>query len=255
MHQQEIINIRFTLAYDGTNYQGWQKGSTGNTIEEVLENILARIYQHPITLQAASRTDAGVHARGQVVNFIAPKSVDLNKLLYSLNRLLPSDIVGTDIERGASTFHPTLDAKAKAYHYYICNQPIQSPLHRLYSWHVRQTLNKKLMDEGMKLFLGKHDFSSFCNYKASQRYEHYFREIFSIERVEMENDESHRFYFVLKGDNFLYRMARNIVGTLIDLGRGKISLKELAYIIEARKRQEAGISAPAHGLFLHQVFY
>ncbi len=256
MHEQvKIKNIRFNISYDGTRYQGWQKGSDGKTVEEVIEKILSRIYQHPITLQAASRTDAGVHAKGQVVNFLAPKEVDLTKLLYSLNRLLPTDIFATQLVRAPDTFHPSLDAIEKEYRYYICNEQIQSPFHRLYSWHVYEDLNFKDIDKGMRILCGKHDFSSFCNHKPSHRYEHYLREIFSIERIPMDEHEENRFCFILRGDSFLYRMVRNIVGTLIDVGLGKISTKDLEYILKAQDRKLAGVSAPAHGLFLQQIFY
>ncbi len=255
MQQKEIINIRFLIAYDGTRYQGWQKGSEGKTVEEAIEKILSRIYQHPITLQAASRTDAGVHAKGQVVNFLAPKETDLNKLIYSLNRLLPTDIFAREIEQAPDAFHPSLDAIAKEYRYYICNEQIQLPFHRLYSWHVYEELNFKAIEEGINFLCGKHDFSSFCNHKPSHRYEHFIREIFSIERVIIEEEGKNRFYFTLKGDSFLYRMARNIVGTLIDVGLEKISPSDLNYILNAKDRKLAGISAPAHGLFLQRVFY
>lgn len=252
-----MINIRFTLAYDGTNYQGWQKGSAGLTIEEIVEKILSRIYQHPIILQAASRTDAGVHASGQIVNFFAPKEINLNDLCYSLNRLLPPDIVCKSLERAPDDFHPTLDAIGKEYHYYICNGQIQQPFHRLYSWHIYQPLNVKAIDEASQVLCGEHDFSSFCNHKPTHQYDHYIRNIFSIERIQIKgvSQNDHRFYFSIKGDNFLYRMARNLVGTLVDVGLGKININELTCILKAKNRKLAGISAPAHGLFLHQIFY
>ncbi len=253
--QNKIINIRFNLSYDGTRYQGWQKGSEGKTVEEAVEKILSRIYHHPITLQAASRTDSGVHAKGQVVNYLAPKEVDLNKLLFSLNRLLPTDIFATQLERAPDSFHPSLDAIAKEYRYYICNGQFQSPFHRLYSWHVYEELNFKEIDNGIKILCGKHDFSSFCNHKPSHRYEHYIREIYSIERIHIEENGENRFFFQLKGDSFLYRMVRNIVGTLVDVGLGKITNTDLDYILKAHDRKLAGVSAPANGLFLQHISY
>lgn len=250
----EVINIRFILAYDGTNYQGWQKGSQGITIEEIVEEILSRIYQHPIALQAASRTDAGVHARGQVVNFLACKDLDLNKVGFSLNRLLPKDMIATHLERAPSSFHPSLDAIGKEYRYYICNEQIQQPFHRCYSWHIPRPLMYDAIDEGMHTLSGRFDWASFCNHRPTHCYEHYMREI-SITRIQMQEEGTNRFYFALKGDNFLYRMARNLVGTLIDVGRGKIRKEALTEIVSAQDRRQAGISAPAHGLFLHRVFY
>jgi tRNA pseudouridine38-40 synthase len=250
MTQQK--NIKLILAYDGTHYQGWQRGSEGKSIEETLEKTLSLICQHPVVLQAASRTDAGVHAEGQVVNFFSTKELAPSQLSWSLNQLLPKDLAVIQVEFANDSFHPTLDSISKEYRYYICNSPHQLPHHRLYSWHVYQRLNFDSIDAGMQLLQGKHDFSSFCNHHINQNYVDHIREIFSFERIALPDK---RHCFIVRGNHFLYRMVRNLVGTLIDIGRGKIALEELSHILKARDRTCAGVSAPAHGLFLHQISY
>jgi tRNA pseudouridine38-40 synthase len=245
-------NVKLTLAYDGTSYQGWQRGSSGKSIEEVLETILLQICQHPINLQAASRTDAGVHAQGQVVNFFTLKKLNLSQFLWSLNQLLPKDLAVTEVAIAGDSFHPTLEAISKEYHYFICNTLYQLPHHRLYSWHVYQPLNFQAIGEAMALLCGRHDFSSFCNQHESNKYVDYIREIILFERIELPHN---RYCFVIKGNNFLYRMVRNLMGTLIDIGRGKIEVEALPELIMKRDRKSAGVSAPAHGLFLHKVNY
>lgn len=240
-------NIKLLIAYDGTHYKGWQ-----HSIEAALKERLEKIFQHPIKLQAASRTDAGVHAYGQVANFYTNKLLDLQRLKCSLNQLMPKDIVIREIELAPENFHPTLDAIGKEYRYYICNSSFQLPHHRFYSWHVYQELDFDSILKGTQIFGGEHDFSSFCNEGSNSAYEHYIRKIDSLEMVKIEKN---RYCFIIKGNNFLYKMVRNIVGTLIDVGRKKIPWQSISQILEEKNRIYAGVSAPAHGLFLQEVFY
>lgn len=245
-------NIKLLTAYDGTSFDGWQRGSNGQTIEELLEKALQTICQHSITLQAASRTDAGVHAIGQVINFMTFRELSLEKLVYRLSQLLPDAIKVWHAEMTFEAFHPTLDAIAKEYRYYICNGRIQMPQHRFYSWHIPKELDLTVIKEAAKMLCGKHDFSSFCNHKLSQQPSDHIREVFSIEIQELGDK---RLCFMIKGNNFLYRMVRTIVGTLVDIGRGKILKESLPEILQAHDRTRAGICAPANGLFLQEVFY
>lgn len=246
-------NFKLIIAYDGTAYLGWQKTRMGPSIEATLQNSVEQIVQHPAPLQAASRTDAGVHAQGQVVNFLTSKTdLDRNKFLISLNSLLPKDIVVLQAEEMPLSFHPTLDSIGKEYRYFICFGPTQLPHHRLYSWHVPYCLQLDAMRQALPCLIGQHDFAAFCNVKKNAHYSDYVREVQQLELLELE---SHRLCFRIQGNHFLYKMVRNIVGTLISIGRGKLALDAIPAILESRYRTEAGMTAPAHGLFLQKVIY
>lgn len=247
-----MTNIKLILSYDGTNLLGWQKTPLGATVEDYLEKALFQILQKKITLQAASRTDAGVHAEGQVVNFsINSLSFSLERLQKSINALLPSQITVLKIDKVPEDFHPTLGNLGKEYHYYICNTPWQKPKHRLFSWQVSNPLDKKKMDLAIPHLLGTHDFSTFCNELPLLDKD----PTCTLHSIEIEQLEFHRFCFKVIGDRFLFRMVRNLVGTLAYVGLGKIPLEEIPSILKSRKRKEAGITAPAHGLHLMNVFY
>lgn len=246
-------NIKLLIAYDGTAYRGWQKTPTGPSIEESLERILEMILQHKVALQAASRTDAGVHAHGQVVNFFTDKeNLDLKRLQLSLNQLLSADIAILKIEERPLEFHPTLDCKQKEYHYFVCKGSIQMPEHRYYSWHCPRLQQIQAMREATRYFLGKQDFSAFCNIRKQMHYESYVREVFDIR---IEDIPKERLLFKIRGENFLYKMVRNIVGTLVYVGMEKLCVEQIPQILSSHNRTQAGITAPAHGLFLHQVMY
>ena len=246
-------NLKLIIAYDGTKYLGWQKGRTKLTIEEVMQRVVEQIVQHPIMLQAASRTDAGVHAEGQVVNFLTPKRIfDLNKFKLSLNSLLPKDIIVLKVDEMAISFHPTLDCIGKEYRYFICLGPTQLPHRRLYSWHVPYKLNQELIKQAIPMLIGTHDFSAFCKTRKNTHYSTTVREIQLLECLETEPGH---LLFRIQGNHFLYRMVRNIVGTLIDIGKGKMRLDTLPHILEGGNRSIAGVTAPAHGLFLFKVCY
>ncbi len=246
-------NIKLVIAYDGTSYLGWQKTGNGPSIEESLEHVLEQILQHPVTLQAASRTDAGVHAYGQVVNFFTKKEdLNLQRLQISLNQLLSPDIVVLSIQEELLNFHPTLDCKQKEYHYFFCKNDVQMPEHRLYSWHCPKLLFLPEMHQAAQFFLGRQDFSALCNFRKQQHYSSYIREVYSIDLVDLPNN---RLLVKICGQNFLYKMVRNIVGTLVYVGMGKMALKELPSLLLSQDRTKAGITAPAHGLFLYKVMY
>lgn len=246
-------NIKLIVAYDGNRYLGWQKTFTGPSIEQELQKVLEQILQEKIILQAASRTDAGVHAQGQVVNFYTTKdSLNLDLLKHSLNSLLPKDIVILETHLAHETFHPTLDSIGKEYHYSVCIGPMQLPQHRFYSWHYPYALNLDHMREAASMLVGKHDFAAFCNFKKNSTYENYVREITSIAIVRISDD---RLQIKVCGNSFLYKMVRNIVGTLLYVGCGKISLEDVPRILNSRDRTLAGVTAPSHGLTLFKVFY
>ena len=246
-------NIKLVIAYDGTHYLGWQTTRMGPSIEATLQAVIEQILQHPAPLQAASRTDAGVHAQGQVVIFLTSHiALDLPKFRISLNQLLPKEIVVLQIERMPLSFHPTLDCIGKEYRYHICFGPTQLPHHRFYSWHVPYHLNLNVMHQALPLLIGTHNFAAFCNAKKNARYSDYIREVQCLELIETEHM---RLCLRIRGNHFLYKMVRNLVGTLVDIGRGRISLDRVPAILESHHRPEAGVTAPAHGLFLFEIFY
>ena len=245
-------NIKITLSYEGTAYLGWQKTPYGPSIEQALQDALETILRHKVFLQAASRTDAGVHAKGQVVNFKTDMHIDdFKKFLRSLNSLLPSDISVRSVEYVNESFHPTLDNEGKEYHYTICNTPYQLPFHRLFSWHFPAALNIELMKQAAHLLEGHKDFSSFCNEKGSYTRSTYCK----IHKITIQEIDQQRYQIQITGTRFLYKMVRNIVGTLAYIGSGKIPLSAMEKIVNSNHRASAGITAPAHGLALYQVFY
>lgn len=245
-------NIKLVVAYDGGKYLGWQKTKMGPSIEETLQATIEQIVQHPAPLQAASRTDAGVHATGQVVNFLTSKSLLLTPFTLSLNSLLPKDIVVLSAHLMSSSFHPTLDSIGKEYRYNVCLGPVQLPQHRFYSWHIHDPLDIEKIRNAIPLFVGRHDFASFCNVKKNAHYTDHIREVQSLE---VSEHGEQRLRFCICGHHFLYKMVRNIIGTLIDIGREKLTIEELPRIFQAAYRPRAGVTAPSHGLFLHEVFY
>lgn len=246
------FNIKLILAYEGTAYKGWQKTAMGPSIEEQLEIALLQILRHPVKLQAASRTDKGVHALGQTVNFFTPRSLDLKKLQRGLNALLPKDIVVLETIEESPNFHPTLDVLAKEYFYEICYSPVQLPQKRLFSWHFPYSLEIEMMKKAALYLIGTHDFQSFCNQKKNEKYQNHQR---LIETIDFYLIEPKRLQIKIKGPNFLYNMVRIIVGTLVYIGCGKIKGTEIERILNSKDRKLAGVTAPAHGLTLNKIFY
>lgn len=246
-------NIKLVIAYDGSDYLGWQKTLMGPSVEETLQQVIQLILQEEIDLQAASRTDAGVHARGQVVNFILKKAVpSLEKFLVSLNQLLPKSIVALSAEEMPVDFHPTLNCLGKVYHYALCLGHAQLPQFRFYSWHCPQKMDISAMQQAASCLVGEHDFSAFCNVKKNSRYQDYIRELY---RLDLKQLPENRLLFEFEGNHFLYKMVRNLVGTLVDVGKGKFKADDISSLLLLRDRKRMGMTAPAHGLTLHSVLY
>lgn len=247
-----MANYKLTLAYDGTHFLGWQKTPMGRSIESTLQAVLEQILQHPVNLQAASRTDAGVHADEQVVNFFSTHPrITPQSLLVSLRALLPKDIAVIDLTQEKESFHPTLLAKGKVYRYILSCGPYQQPQDRLYSWHYPYSLDLKQMQEESRELLGCHDFSTFCNDKEKMLKNPYC----FLEEIHIEKGPFQKIFITLKGNRFLYKMVRNIVGTLAEIGSGKIKPNALKTILLSRDRTQAGVTAPPHGLFLIKIIY
>ncbi len=253
MNQENLQNIKLVIAYDGTAYLGWQKTETGKSIEGALQAAIEQILQHPVTLQAASRTDAGVHAHGQVVNFFTNKPLgQLDRLFHSINCLLPNDIVVLEAHHAPISFHPTLHCIGKEYRYALCYARTQLPQLRNYSWHYPYELDVDKMRESAEQFIGRYNFSAFCNMKKNASYDDYHREVTAITILELPEK---RLEIFVEGNHFLYKMVRNIVGTLVYVGKGALPVDCVTRILSSQDRTQAGITAPANGLSLHRVIY
>lgn len=253
---KNLTNIKLILSYDGTHFLGWQETPLGPSIEGELREILERILQEKIYLQAASRTDRGVHAEGQVVNFFTHKEVPkefegLQVLKRSLNSLLPDSIRVREVQSMPLSFHPTLDALGKEYHYYLLTEAEPSPKKRHFAWHLPQPLDLEKMLLAAKHLVGSHNFSSFCNSRKEVEKLDKECDLFQIE-IEPSPTE---IVIVVRGKKFLYKMVRNLVGTLVEVGRGKILPDAIPEILAQKKRKFSGVTAPAQGLTLMQIFY
>ncbi|HXG51719.1 MAG TPA: tRNA pseudouridine(38-40) synthase TruA [candidate division Zixibacteria bacterium] len=243
------MNIKLTLEYDGTNYHGWQLQPNGVSVQAVVEKAVATFLGAPARVTAAGRTDAGVHALGQVANFVTDRNPDLGKLQKGLNALTPRDIVIREVEHVPDSFDARRDARSREYRYRIWNRPWPSPFECRYAWHVHDPLDLEPMREAIAALEGEHDFSSFQ--AAGCEAAHAVRRIFSNS---LEREDGVVVYRV-EATAFLRHMVRNIVGTLVEVGRGERTPAEFVRLLEARDRRKAGRTAPAHGLFLTSVRY
>ena len=244
--------ILLTIAYDGTNYSGWQKQKDEAviTVEGELTKALRLLFRNPaLECIGASRTDAGVHALGQRAVIDVETSIPAEKIPLAIRSFLPADIVVTKAEEVAETFHPRFDCVKKTYEYRFWNAPAKNPKERLYSAYVQKPLDVERMNEGAKAFLGTHDFAAFC--AAGAQVSTTVRTIFDC-HVEKQG-ESVR--ILVTGDGFLYNMVRILVGTLLFVSEGKIDPADLPAIIESGERMRAGKTAPPQGLYLNRVEY
>lgn len=241
-------NIKLTLEYDGTNFVGWQIQPNGPSIQGELEGALSQLLQEPTSTIAAGRTDAGVHARGQVASFKASKVLEPPALVKGLNALLPPDIVVLSAEKVLESFHAWYSAKARIYRYYLCLRP--TALERNYCWYVGgYKLDTHLLDECAKLVLGEQDFTSFC--KTDTNVEHCRC---TIEKAVWVLSGS-SLAFEIRANRFLYGMVRALVGTMVEVARGYTPFGDFEQILQAKDRTRAGMAAPAKGLFLQEIIY
>lgn len=245
-------NYKLTIAYDGTNYSGWQVQPNGITIQEVLVEKIAIILRQEITLIGSGRTDAGVHALGQIANFHFDDSIDCYRFLGSLNGLLPPDIRVFEVNEVSEDFHAQYSAIGKTYHYNIHLGPVQDPFKRMYSLHVKYKIDRDLLCKAVQLFLGTHDFTSFANeaHTGSASIDA-VRTLKRLDVIEMP----HGVRLEFEADGFLYKMVRNITGTLLEIASGKRNIEDVSRLLLAKDRRLAGQAAPPHGLFLMHVEY
>ena len=239
--------FKLILSYDGTRYLGWQKTKMGPSVQESLERALLQITGEVGVPEAASRTDRGVHAEGQAVALSSAKMEDPKRLQKALNGVLPFDIRVVDVCQ-IEAFHPTLDAEGKEYHYRLCLGAVQDPIHRLYSWHFRNKLDLKKMERAAADFVGTFDFSAFANEEEKNP-------LCTLQKIQLIELPEGRLQIEIMGDRFLYKMVRNIIGTLVYVGCGKLPEDCIPALLASRDRKGAGMTAPPHGLYLHKVSY
>jgi tRNA pseudouridine38-40 synthase len=243
-------NFKLVLEYDGSNYHGWQRQKGVLTIQEVVETCLALMTQTQVRLMGAGRTDAGVHARGQVANFASETQILPERLHRGLNSLLPEDIVALDLTLVPLQFHARFQARSKVYEYRIHNGPVPSALGRQYGWHISQPLDWTAMTTCLGLLEGEHDFASFQATGSNVR-----NTVRTIYSTKMTSSRKRIWAITIEANGFLRHMVRNIVGTLVEVGRGKLTVEGFSKIIAARDRTKAGMTAPARGLCLLEVRY
>ncbi len=241
--------LKLTVAYDGTAYAGWQIQPTEPTVQAVVEAAWHEITRESIRVMAAGRTDAGVHALGQVVGLLTESALSTSDLHRALNAVLPDDVAIVSVEDAPDDFHATHDAKRKTYRYQIHNGRTPDVFNRRFVWHYPQPLAAEQMHAAAQTLLGKHDFASFES-AGSERPDS-VRTLFAVD-VQRVGD---RITIEVTGDGFLYNMVRSIVGTLVEVGKGSRDATWVAEVLDSCDRRRAGQTAPPQGLFLVSVEY
>jgi len=244
------MNFKLTIQYDGSRYDGWQKqGNTDNTIQGRLENVLSRLVGAPAEVHGAGRTDAGVHAEGQVASVRLPDRFSPDEVRDYLNRYLPDDIAVLSVERAEERFHARLSAKGKVYRYSVRMGNIPDVFRRKYQYQLDGTLDFAAMERAASLLTGTHDFRAFCSNKRYKKST--VRTIHSIEILA----DGPNVAFTFHGNGFLYNMVRILTGTLLEVGLGERRAEDVPAILSSLDRVNAGKTAPAQGLTLVQVKY
>ncbi|MGX4685357.1 tRNA pseudouridine(38-40) synthase TruA [Vagococcus sp. JNUCC 83] len=243
-------NIKMSIEYDGRRYQGWQRlGDSDKTIQGKIENIIHQMTDERIEIIGSGRTDAGTHARGQVANFKTESTLSLNEMLDFFHQYLPQDIVIKHLEEMPERFHARYNAVGKQYSYYIWNERVPSAFYKNYSMYVPETLNITKIEEACDKLTGTHDFKGFSALKKTKK-----STTRTISEISIQQ-EGELIHFTFVGDGFLHKMVRIIMGTLLDIGTGKLSIDDIDTIFETGVRSQAGDTVPAQGLFLDEVFY
>ena len=248
-----MLKFKLTVAFDGSGYQGWQSRPEGSGVQDQVEAALARLFVSAPRVESASRTDSGVHARGMVAHFELPCDqfrMSEQRLLPALNACLPEAVRVTSASCVAADFHARFDATAKQYRYHLWNHPVMDPLSRGVRWHVPQRLDLMPMREAAGYLTGSHDFRAF----TAKRDGVLGDSVRTLTRCEMVKKGA-EVTFVIEGSGFLYKMCRGIVGTLVQVGQGRFTPRDVAAMLESKDRREVGVNAPAHGLVLWRVFY
>jgi tRNA pseudouridine38-40 synthase len=240
------------ISYDGSKYGGWQIQPNSCSIQGLVEDALATILKEHTNILGSSRTDAGVHSLGQVAHFETNKPIALYKVQHSLNGMLPKEVRILELYPVQEEFHARYSATGKTYHYHLHLDRVSDPFTHLYSWHIPYKIDLSLLEKATSLFIGTKDFSAFANeaHKGAASK----NGVRNIKRIDIIK-EAHGVRLEFEGSGFLYKMVRNITGTLIDVARGRIRKEEVETIFASKDRKKAGIAAPAQGLFLMKVDY
>lgn len=246
------FNYKMTICYDGTKYAGWQFQLNALSIQEVIQNTLSAILPEKITIHGSGRTDTGVHALKQTAHFKTAHNLEKRRFLFSMNSLLPDDIRIMDIEKVSNDFHARYSATGKTYYYHIHLDPVLCPFNDKYRWHMHQPIDLEKLKEAALYFLGTHDFASFANesHKGAAAKD----AVRTIKRIDLIMQDG-GFRLEFEGDGFLYKMVRNLTGFLVDVGRGRKNISDIAPLMAAKDRRKLGKTAPAQGLFLVEVHY
>jgi len=242
-------NIKLTISYDGTRYKGWQVQKNAGSVQEEIEKAIKKVFKKKTVLYGSGRTDAGVHARGQVANFKTVSNIPVERITPALNAVLPPDIAILKAKEVPQDFHSQYDAREKTYSYSIFNSRNRDPFKENYSWRVGYRLDLELMRREARVLVGRHDFKCF---QASDKKER--NPVRVIKSVTIKK-KAWDITISVKGNGFLYNMVRNIVGTLVDIGRGYLSAGSMKKILDQKDRTKAGPTAPAKGLCLMEVRY
>jgi tRNA pseudouridine38-40 synthase len=244
-----MLNYKITIQYDGTNYHGWQIQPNGRTIQGELTRALSLLDHRHVTVHGAGRTDAGVHAEGQVASFLLERDCEPSYLRDAINGNLDRDVRVIDVEVVAESFNARFSARLKTYRYQIWNGPVASPFFHRYTYHHRNDLDTCEMQHAARLLVGTHDFSAFTVQDSEIE-----DRVRTLKRLDMQREES-RIIIIAAADGFLRYMVRTIVGTLIEIGSGRRAAESVASVLESRDRRNAGAKAPACGLTLMRVDY
>ncbi len=243
-------NFKILIEYDGGLFHGWQRQKKDITIQGEIEKALSAMTGEKLTLIGSGRTDAGVHALGQVANFPCNTTLSPEIFQKGLNSLIPEGIVIKACEQVQDKFHARFDAKSKTYHYRILNRSLPAAIGRQYAWFLRKKLNTDAMNTAISHIIGSHDFKAFEGTGSPRS--HTTR---NVMRADLNPTDKDLWIFEIKADGFLRFMVRNIVGTLVDVGLGRITPKDFKKILDSKDRNTAGATAPPHGLFLIKVEY
>ena len=243
-------NLRLDICYDGTRYRGWQRlPGRDDTIQGKLETTLSRILDEPVEVSGSGRTDAGVHALGQVANFHTESAMSVEEILEYCNRYLPEDIAVVEVSEAAPRFHSRLNATGKRYRYRIINSQIPDVFWRRYATEEPEELDLDAMRKAAERLLGEHDFKAFTSAKKSKK-----STVRRIDEIRIERIEN-RVEFVFTGNGFLHHMIRILMGTLLEVGKGIRTPESVSDILKSGDRAKAGALVPAKGLVLEEVFY
>lgn len=244
-----LRRIKLVIEYDGTFFHGWQIQKNLPSVQGEIEKAILRITGEKVTVTGSGRTDAGVHAYGQVAHFDTESRIPAEKFAIVLNTVLPPSVAVISSQEVSSDFHARFSAVKKTYKYKVLNRPMRSPIMDKRAWHVPVSLDMERMNKAAAYFLGLHDFSAFC--ASGHSVTDFVRYIYASEWSE----EDGCLVYTVTGNGFLYNMVRIMTGTLVEVGMNKRAPESIPELLDKKNRRQAGITAPPHGLYLWEVFY